>query len=122
MSWGEWMIVKWTLEEELQIEAQSRSALTHANDDDVRHLCASLIKQSAYQTKLMQQAVGHIAKIEMEQFLTSSHHQPQSPQRPLTALAYRAARYAKFLRNLSLGLLTTAKSVVSRYNVLIRII
>ena len=122
MSWGEWMIVEWTLEEELQIEAQSRSALSHHSADEVRQLCASLIRQYAYQNKLMQQAVGHIAKIEMEQFLTSSHHQPQSPQRPFTALTYRAARYAKFLRNLPLALLMAAKSVISRYNVLIRII
>jgi hypothetical protein len=38
----------------------------------VAHLCASLIRQNAYQSKLIQQATGHIAKLEMEQFLGCS--------------------------------------------------
>lgn len=117
MSWGDWMIVEWTLEEELQIEAQSRSALNHHSADEVRQLCSSLIRQYAYQNKLMQQAVGHIAKIEMEQFLTGSHHQPQAPYRIFSALANSTARNAKRLANLPLRLLRAIQSMVGRYNI-----
>ena len=117
MSWGDWMIVEWTLEEELQIEAQSRSALNHHSADEVRQLCSSLIRQYAYQNKLMKQAVGHIAKIEMEQFLTGSHHQPQAPHRIFSALANSTARNAKRLANLPLRLLRAVQSMVGRYNI-----
>ena len=105
MSWGDWMIVEWTLEEELQIEAQSRSALNHHSADEVRQLCSSLIRQYAYQNKLMQQAVGHIAKIEMEQFLSGAQHKPHPTKRILSSLTNGAARYAKRFANFSLRLL-----------------
>ena len=117
MSWGDWMIVEWTLEEELQIEAQSRSALNHHSADEVRQLCSSLIRQYAYQNKLMKQAVGHIAKIEMEQFLTGSHHQPQAAHGIFSALANGTARNAKRLANLPLRLLRAVQSMIGRYNI-----
>ncbi len=117
MTWGDWMVVEWTIEEELRIESQSRSALNHHSADEVRQLCSSLIRQYAYQNKLMQQAVGHIAKIEMEQFLTGSHHQPQAAHGIFSALADGTARNAKRLANLPLRLLRAVQSMVGRYNI-----
>lgn len=105
MTWGNWMIVELTLEEELQIETQSRSAFQHHDANDVRKLCSSLIRQYAYQNKLLQQAVGHIAKIEMEQFLSGAQHKPHTTKRILSSLTNGAARYAKRFANFSLRLM-----------------
>ncbi len=102
MTWGDWMMVKWTIEEELRIEAQSRSALMHPDDRDVRSLCASLIKQNAYYTRLIQQATGHIAQLETSAFL--GEHQTKPPHRPIMDLANRATRYAKLLSDFALRL------------------
>ena len=102
MTWGDWMMVKLTIEEELRIESQSRSALIHPSEKDVRSLCASLIKQNAYYTRLIQQATGHIAHLETSAFL--GEHQTKPPHRPIMDLANRAARYAKLFSNLALRL------------------
>jgi hypothetical protein len=72
MSWGRWMIVELSVEDQLRIEGQARAALAHDDLSQVAHLCAALIRQNAYQSKLIQQATGHIAKLEMEQFLGCS--------------------------------------------------
>jgi hypothetical protein len=69
MSWGDWMVVDFSIEEELQIESQARTVL-HCNDAaEVAKLCSSLVKQNAYYSKLLKQATGHISKLELEIFL-----------------------------------------------------
>lgn len=115
MSWGQWMMVNWTIEEELQLEAQSRSALHHHDDEAVRNLCASLIKQNAYYTRLLKQATGHIAELEMSDYLR--HHQPQSTDSIVPALPNPAAGDAKFSGNLALRLLRGAITMIRRYNI-----
>jgi hypothetical protein len=65
MSWGKWMIVEFSIEEELQIENQARSALHCGDQKEVARLCSSLVKQNAYYQKLLRQATGHIAELEM---------------------------------------------------------
>jgi hypothetical protein len=65
MSWGKWMIVEFSIEEELQIESQSRSVLNCSDTKEVARLCSSLVKQNAYYQKLLRQATGHIAELEM---------------------------------------------------------
>lgn len=65
------MIVHLTLEEQLAIETQVRAALHHDDPQAVANLCAALIRQNAFQSRLIKQATGHIAQLEMEQFLTS---------------------------------------------------
>lgn len=65
MTWGQWMVVEFSVEEELRIESQSRSALHCQDTEQLAKLCASLVKQNAYHTKLIAQATGHIAKLEM---------------------------------------------------------
>ena len=64
MSWGEWMVVELTYEEELRIEQQSRSIIGASDDAQVRELCASFAKQNAFQQKLISQAVKHITALE----------------------------------------------------------
>lgn len=66
MSWGEWMVVELTYEEELRIEQQSRSIIGASDDAQVRELCASFAKQNAFQQKLISQAVGHITALEAQ--------------------------------------------------------
>jgi len=111
MTWGDWMVVEWTIEEELRIESQSRSALMHPDDRDVRSLCASLIKQNAYYNRLLQQATGRIAELETSAFL--GQHQPKPTHRSVMALANRAARYAKLLSDLTLCFFRRAYAVIA---------
>jgi hypothetical protein len=73
MAWGQWMVVTLTLEEQLQLESQARSALNHSDRDAVAKLCASLIKQNAYQSQLIKQAVNHIAALEANEFLNRAN-------------------------------------------------
>jgi len=70
------MIVELSVEDELRLEGQARAALAHDDASQIAQLCASLIRQNAYQSKLIQQATGHIAKLEMEQFLGCSKPRP----------------------------------------------
>jgi len=69
MAWSKWMVVTLTLEEQLQLESQSRSALNHPNKNEISKLCSSLIKQNAYQSQLIKQAVKYIAELEAKEFL-----------------------------------------------------
>ena len=59
------MIVEFSVEEELRIENQSRSALHCQDTEQLAKLCCSPVKQNAYYTKLISQATGHIAELEM---------------------------------------------------------
>lgn len=115
------MVVEWTLEEELHIEAQARSALHHHDERQVRELCASLVRQNFYLTKIMQQATGHIAEIEMESFL-GCYHQPQPADSAIMSLAYPATRDTKPLRDCLLRLLRALKAMIRRDNMPIDII
>jgi hypothetical protein len=65
MSWGQWMVVEFSVEEELQIENQARSVYRCTDTEQVTRLCSSLVKQNAYYQKLLRQATGHIAELEM---------------------------------------------------------
>jgi len=65
MTWGQWMIVEFSVEEELRIEKQSRLALHCKDTEQLATLCASLVKQNAYYSKLISQATGHIGELEM---------------------------------------------------------
>ena len=64
MSWAQWMVVELPLEEQLSLEKQSRIALLHDDTDQVRKLCAQLIKQNHMQQILLKQAVGRIMELE----------------------------------------------------------
>lgn len=65
MSWGQWMIVEFSVEEELRIESQARNVLHCEDSMEVAKLCSSLVKQNAYLTQLVRQATGHISQLEL---------------------------------------------------------
>ena len=64
MSWAQWMVVELPLEAQLSLEKQSRIALLHDDTEQVRKLCAQLIKQNHMQQILLKQAVGRIMELE----------------------------------------------------------
>ena len=58
------MVVELSLEEQLAIETQARLVLNCPDSREVAKLCSTLIKQNAHQSKLLSQAVNHIARLE----------------------------------------------------------
>jgi len=60
----EWMVVELSLEEQLAVETQARLVLSCPDSKEVARLCSTLIKQNAHQSKLLSQAVNHIAILE----------------------------------------------------------
>ena len=65
MAWADWMVVKQTLEEELNLERQVRSI---SNVDDLhtlQQLCSSLTRQNWHYSKLLKQAVGRVAELDV---------------------------------------------------------
>lgn len=73
MSWGQWMIVELSLEEQLEIEKSVRCAMASNDAQSIAKLCGSLIRQNAYQSRLLKQATAHIAEIEMKHLLADQH-------------------------------------------------
>jgi hypothetical protein len=110
MTWAKWLVISWSIEKELRIEAQSRAAFTHENADDVRKLCASIIKQNAYQAQLIKQATAYICELELTAMINQP--QPQSAHRAAMSIAHRAARYTKLLGHFVLSLLRRPNAVI----------
>lgn len=73
MSWGQWMVVEFSIEEELRIESQARSVLHCEDSMEVAKLCSSLVKQNAYLIQLVRQATGHISQLELKIALDELH-------------------------------------------------
>ena len=82
MGWADWMVVNLSLEDELQLERESRQVLTHHDAEEVAKLCAQLIKQNHHQQQLLKQAVGRITELETEAFAESLEMIKQSANRP----------------------------------------
>lgn len=81
MGWGEWMVINPSLQQELELEKTIRCITAHDDGDKVRQLCASLLRQNWFQQQLIRQATGHIAKLELEDFLRSTSELPGPIQR-----------------------------------------
>lgn len=64
MGWCDWMLYDPSLEDQLATERQARAVLHHDNEQAVRELCASLIKQNHAHQTLLAQAVGRIIELE----------------------------------------------------------
>ena len=58
------MVVKQSLEEELRLERNIRFIEDCENIDVLSQLCVSLMRTQEHQSKLLKQAVGHIALME----------------------------------------------------------
>ena len=66
MNFQDWLDVKFTPEEEISIE---REAFDLKKQEDLEHVvrtCVALLKQSRYQSKLLECAVNRIGYLEME--------------------------------------------------------
>lgn len=65
MGWADWMIIREkSLEEELELERTVREIRACTDTDALAKLCEAMALQSWHQTKLLKQAVEHIASIE----------------------------------------------------------
>jgi hypothetical protein len=64
MGWADWMIVEQTLEEELGLERSVREIESCSDIKVLSQLCVALARQSWHQSKLLKQAVLHIASFD----------------------------------------------------------
>jgi len=74
MTWADWMVVKQTLAEELNLERQIRSI---SNVDDLhtlQQLCSSLTRQNWSYSRLLKQAVGRVAELDAKIACGESTH------------------------------------------------
>lgn len=58
----DWMIIEKTLEEDLALEQSVRDVQKCGDEDALKALCVSLVRTNWHQSKLLRQAVGHIAE------------------------------------------------------------
>lgn len=61
----QWMSVEIPLEEQLMLERQVRAVNEHADSREIANLCASLIRQTHHQQKLLAKAVTRIMELEL---------------------------------------------------------
>ena len=64
MGWADWMIVTKSLEEELELERTVREIQRCDDKEVLSKLCIAMAQQSWHQSKLLKQAVGHIASFD----------------------------------------------------------
>tara|TARA_R100001594_G_scaffold131542_1_gene171249 strand:- start:226 stop:474 length:249 start_codon:yes stop_codon:yes gene_type:complete len=63
-SWAKWLIIEPSLEEELELEKDSRAVLEDQDHKSIAQLCSALVKQTWYQQKLLKQSVERICELE----------------------------------------------------------
>ena len=66
MNFRDWLDVKFTDEETLSIEREARELEKSGDTVHVARTCIALLKQSRYQSKLLERAVNRIGFLEME--------------------------------------------------------
>ena len=66
MNFQDWLDVKFTPEEELSIEREAFELKEQKDPTHVVRICVALLKQSRYQSKLLECAVNRIGYLEME--------------------------------------------------------
>ena len=64
MPLAQWLIVQPSLEEELTLEKDVREVLNNEDHEDIKKLCAVLLKQSFYRSRVLTQAVERIDELE----------------------------------------------------------
>lgn len=64
MGWADWMTLKPTFEQELEVERQVREVQNCENLEVLQGLCAALTRQSHHHSQLLKQAVGRIAELD----------------------------------------------------------
>ena len=66
MNFQDWLDVKFTDKETLAIEKEARNIENHECAEHVARICIMMMKQTRYQSKLLEQAVNRIGYLEME--------------------------------------------------------
>jgi hypothetical protein len=64
MGWADWMVIHQSLEEELEVERSIREVYSCENEEELKQLCAGLVRQSWHQSKLLSQAVTRIGELD----------------------------------------------------------
>ena len=59
-SWAKWLVVKPSLEQELQLETDSRAVLEDEDHESIAALCSTLLKQNWYQQQVINHSVERI--------------------------------------------------------------
>lgn len=60
-----WMSYELSLSEELKIEASIRDIHRHPDHEQVRDICASLVRQNYHYQQLLSRAVGRVSELEL---------------------------------------------------------
>ena len=64
MAWADWMVVKQSLEEELELERQVRDIESCRDLSALQSACGALTRQRWHHQQLLKQAVGRIAELD----------------------------------------------------------
>ena len=64
MGWATWMQIKPSPEELFEIERSVRSVQNCTDEEQLKMICALLVRQNFYQSKLLSQAVGRIGELD----------------------------------------------------------
>ena len=64
MGFADWLIIKQSLEEELELERHVREVQSCTDEAALKALCVSLVRANWHQAKLLKQAVGHIGELD----------------------------------------------------------
>ena len=65
----DWMVIKPSLEAQLNLECSCRGIKETKNLSEVRDLCVALMQQNFYQGLMLRQAVNHIGALESQNIL-----------------------------------------------------
>ena len=76
MNFQDWEKVKFTDKETLQIEQEAHRLEKHEDAEHVARVCIGLLKQTRYQSKLLENAMNRIGFLEMERDLLLSKQKP----------------------------------------------
>ena len=66
MNFQDWEKVKFTDKETLAIEQEAHILEKHEDSEHVARVCVGLLKQTRYQSKLLENAMNRIGYLEME--------------------------------------------------------
>ncbi len=64
MGWADWMTFNPSTEELFEVERSVREVQNCQDEEVLKTLCVSLVRQSWHQSKLLSQAVGRIGELD----------------------------------------------------------
>ena len=76
MNFQDWEKVQFTDKETLEIEQEAFLLEKHEDSEHVARVCIGLLKQTRYQSKLLENAMNRIGFLEMERELLMSKQRP----------------------------------------------